>query len=75
MIDELDELLPEEHQIKRRRLNNTSQEFDKPNQQWSAQKKPTNGLSSSFMINKKQNMNSSFASGTNKSKEANPIKI
>lgn len=23
MIDELDELLPEEHQIKRRRLNNT----------------------------------------------------
>jgi hypothetical protein len=36
MIDELDELLPEENQNKRRRLNNTSYEFDKPNQQWSA---------------------------------------
>lgn len=67
MSDELDELLPEEHQNKRRRLNNTSQEFDKP--QWSAQKKPTNGLSSSFMINKKQNMNSSFVSLTNKACE------
>jgi hypothetical protein len=36
MIDDLDELLPEDHQNKRRKLNNTAQEFDKPNQQWSA---------------------------------------
>jgi hypothetical protein len=70
MTDELDELLPEEpHQAKRRKLNLTSQDIDKPH--WVNQKKPQVGLSSSFLINKKQqNRNNSSILSINKPRES-----